>query len=277
MRRSGIGRVWMMGILIATVVGLASAPAAEKKANGAPEAKTVGGMAVLSPESVGFSSARLENLHALIQGEVDRKELAGAITLLARHGKVVDFRTYGAKDIATQAPMTYDTIFRDYSMTKPVTGVAMMILYEQGKWLPWDPISKYIPAFKDLKVFDGFDKDGKMLLAEPIRQPSPSSCLTRPAFPTGTGMGRSMRYTSRPSRCNRTICNSLWIEWRSFRSTTSRAGLDVLRFHGYRRVHRRKAERRYAPGLYAEAYLRAVGHEGCGILCAPGQADALCH
>jgi CubicO group peptidase (beta-lactamase class C family) len=190
MPRSGIQRVWVMGILIAAAMGVAGALAAEKKAKGEPEAKTTGAIAVLSPESVGFSSVRLENLHALIQGEVDRKELAGAITLLARHGKVVDLRTYGAKDVATQAPMTYDTIFRDYSMTKPVTGVAMMILYEQGKWLPWDPISKYIPAFKDLKVFDGFDKSGKMLLAEPLHPPTISELMSHSAgFSYGNGHG----------------------------------------------------------------------------------------
>ena len=58
--------------------------------------------------------------------------------------------------------MTKDTIFRDYSMTKPVTGVAMMILYEQGKWLPTDPISKFIPEFAHLKVYKGVDADGKI-------------------------------------------------------------------------------------------------------------------
>src|ERR1035441_783452 len=66
------------------------------------------------------------------------------------HGKIVDYRTYGVRDMATGAPMTNDTIFRDYSMTKPITGVAMMILYEQGKWLPSDPISKYISEFVHL-------------------------------------------------------------------------------------------------------------------------------
>ena len=102
-------------------------------------------MTPVKPETVGFSTERLENLHALIQGEIDQKQLAGAVTILARHGKIVEYRTYGQRDIAANAPMTKDVIFRDYSMTKPVTGVAMMILYEQGKWLPSDPISKYIP------------------------------------------------------------------------------------------------------------------------------------
>ena len=117
-------------------------------------------MTPVKPESVGFSSERLERLHALIQDEIDQKHLAGAVTILARHGKVVEYRTYGVRDVATGAPMTKDTIFRDYSMTKPVTGVAMMILFEEGKWLPNDPIAKYIPEFAHLKVFDGVDADG---------------------------------------------------------------------------------------------------------------------
>jgi CubicO group peptidase (beta-lactamase class C family) len=138
-------------------------------------------MTVVKPESVGFSSERLENLHALIQGEIDRKELAGAFTILARHGKVVDYRTYGLKDPAAASPMTKDTIFRDYSMTKPVTGVAMMILYEQGKWLPMDPIAKYIPEFEHLKVFNNVDGDGKPILADPVHAPTIRELMTHSA------------------------------------------------------------------------------------------------
>ena len=90
----------------------------------------------VKPESVGFSTQRLDQLHALIQSDVDQKQLAGAITILARHGKIVDYHLYGNRDMAAGSAMTKDTIFRDYSMTKPVTGVAMMILFEQGKWQP---------------------------------------------------------------------------------------------------------------------------------------------
>jgi CubicO group peptidase (beta-lactamase class C family) len=145
-------------------------------------------MVPVKPESVGFSSERLENLHALIQGEVDHKQLAGAITLLARHGKIVDYRIYGVRDLSTSAPMTRDTIFRDYSMTKPVTGVAMMILYEEGKWLPTDPIAKYIPEFAHLKVFNGVDADGKMILVDPDRAPTMRELLSHSAgFSYGNG------------------------------------------------------------------------------------------
>jgi CubicO group peptidase (beta-lactamase class C family) len=135
----------------------------------------------VKPESVGFSSERLERLHALMQKEVDKKHFSGIVTLLARHGKVVDFRTYGARDIETGAPMTKDTIFRDFSMTKPVTGVAMMILYEQGKWLPSDPISKFIPEFAHLKVFKGVDTSGKMILVDPDHAPTMGELMTHTA------------------------------------------------------------------------------------------------
>jgi CubicO group peptidase (beta-lactamase class C family) len=145
-------------------------------------------MTTVKAESVGFSSERLERLHSLIQEEVDKKQLAGAVTILARHGKVVEYRTYGQRDLASGAPMTKDAIFRDYSMTKPVTGVAMMILYEQGKWLPSDPIAKYIPEFAQLKVFKGVDAGGKMILVDPDHPPTMQELMTHSAgFSYGSG------------------------------------------------------------------------------------------
>jgi CubicO group peptidase (beta-lactamase class C family) len=133
------------------------------------------------PETVGFSSERLERLHALMQQEVDQKQLPGIVTLLARHGKVIDYQTYGLRDVASGAPMTKDTIFRAFSMTKPVTGVAMMILYEQGKWLPSDPISKFIPEFAHLKVCKGVDAVGNMILEDPIHPPTMQELMTHTA------------------------------------------------------------------------------------------------
>ena len=142
----------------------------------------------VKPETVGFSSERLDRLHALLQQEIERQELAGAVTLLARHGKIVDYRTYGRRDMASHAPMTKDVIFRAYSMTKPVTGVAMMILYEEGKWLPTDPLSKYIPEFAHLKVFGGVGADGKMILVEPDHPPTLRELLSHSAgFSYGSG------------------------------------------------------------------------------------------
>jgi CubicO group peptidase (beta-lactamase class C family) len=138
-------------------------------------------LAESKPETVGFSSERLERLHAAMQREVDEKELAGIVTVLARHSKVVEERSYGKKDIATGAPMTKDTIFRIHSMTKPVTGVAMMILYEEGKWRPSDPISKYIPEFAHLKVFKALDQSGAMILEDPVHPPTMHELMTHTA------------------------------------------------------------------------------------------------
>jgi CubicO group peptidase (beta-lactamase class C family) len=83
--------------------------------------------------------------------------------------------------MAAGSAMTKDTIFRDYSMTKPVTGVAMMILYEQGKWQPQDPISKYIPEFAHLKVFNGADTNGQIILADPEHPPVMRELMTHTA------------------------------------------------------------------------------------------------
>ena len=138
-------------------------------------------LTVVKPESVGFSTERLENLHAIMQQVVAQKQIAGIVTILARHGKVVDYRAYGVSDLASGKPTQKDDIFRDFSMTKPVTGVAMMILYEQGKWLPSDPISKFIPEFAHLKVYNGVGADGKMVLVEPDHPPTMRELMSHTA------------------------------------------------------------------------------------------------
>ncbi len=150
------------------------------RAQEARAAKTLD-LTLSKPESVGFSSERLERFHAAMEQVVDNKQLAGMVTILARHGKVVDYKTYGYRDLATKSPMTPDVIFRDYSMTKPVTGVAMMILYEEGKWWPMDPISKYIPEFAHLKVYKGTGPDGKPVLEDPAHAPTMRELMTHTA------------------------------------------------------------------------------------------------
>jgi CubicO group peptidase (beta-lactamase class C family) len=138
-------------------------------------------MTVVKPETVGFSSERLERLHSLMQQTVDRRDLPGAVTILARHGKVIDYRVYGVKDTASNAPLSKDAIFRAFSMTKPITAVAMLQLYEQGKWLPSDPISKFIPEFEHLKVFQGVDAAGNMILEDPVHPPTMAELMTHTA------------------------------------------------------------------------------------------------
>jgi CubicO group peptidase (beta-lactamase class C family) len=171
-RLSRFGLSLLAGLLFVASAHQTQAQQANKKSPDFAENK---------PEALGFSSERLERLHAAMQREVDQKQLAGVVTILARHGKVVEERTYGKKDIASGAPMTRDTIFRIFSMTKPVTGVAMMILYEEGKWYPLDPVSKYIPEFAHLKVFKGVDQSGKMILEDPAHPPTMHELMTHTA------------------------------------------------------------------------------------------------
>ena len=165
----------------AVALALGIAPSLAQQVHAPQPSRHTLDLTVVKPETVGFSSERLEHLHALMQQVVDQKQIAGIVTILARHGKVVDYRTYGQRDMASGAPMTKDVIFRDFSMTKPVTGVAMMILYEQGKWLPSDPIAKYIPEFAHLKVYKGVDADGKMILVDPDHPPTMRELMSHTA------------------------------------------------------------------------------------------------
>ena len=105
-----------------------------------------------SPESVGFSADGLKAFQQTMHALVDDGKLAGVTTLVARHGKVVYLDAYGVQDLATKKPVARDTIFRIASMTKPIVGVAMMMLWEQGKWTLDDPVAKHIPEFAGLKV-----------------------------------------------------------------------------------------------------------------------------
>jgi CubicO group peptidase (beta-lactamase class C family) len=105
-----------------------------------------------SPESVGFSSAGLKAYEHALHALVDQGRLAGVTSLVARRGKVVAFDAYGYKDVTARTAMTKDTIFRIASMTKPVAGVAMMMLWEEGKWKLDDPVDQHIPEFAGLKV-----------------------------------------------------------------------------------------------------------------------------
>jgi CubicO group peptidase (beta-lactamase class C family) len=122
------------------------------------------------PESVDLSSQRLTQFVKGMQGFVDEGRLAGAVTMVSRHGKVVEFDAVGKRDIASNATMQKDSIFRIYSMSKPITGVAMMILFEEGKWQLNDPISKYIPEFKDLKVW-ARSANGNIVMKAPDHPP----------------------------------------------------------------------------------------------------------
>ena len=109
-------------------------------------------MQTVKPESVMLSSSRLERLKVVMQQYIDRGTFAGVVTLVARQGKVAQLESFGWQDLETKRPMTPDTIFRIYSMSKPVTSTAAMILCEEGRLRLSDPLSRYLPEFKDARV-----------------------------------------------------------------------------------------------------------------------------
>lgn len=121
------------------------------------------------PEDVGMSSAGLANVSRLVQGYVDDEKYPGAICLVARRGKVVHSVTYGDMDVERGKPMRPDTIFRIFSMTKPIASVALMTLYEEGRFQLDDPASQFIPELADVKVFDGGTADDYQV-REPARR-----------------------------------------------------------------------------------------------------------
>jgi CubicO group peptidase (beta-lactamase class C family) len=105
------------------------------------------------PEELGLSSERLKRIDTAMQRYIDQELIAGIVTLVARRGSVVHLEKFGMQDIKTNKPMELDTIFRIYSMTKPITSVALMMLFEQGLVRLADPVSKFIPEFKKVKVW----------------------------------------------------------------------------------------------------------------------------
>ncbi len=104
------------------------------------------------PEDVGISSERLHRIHELILRHLDAGSFSGAVTLVSRNGRIAHLEAQGLMDIETKKPMATDTMFRIMSMTKPVVGVAVMMMIEEGKVRLNDPVSRFIPQFKDLKV-----------------------------------------------------------------------------------------------------------------------------
>ena len=172
--REAVTRWWLaylvaafatVGVLSTDVLSMApaaSAPAAAER-TAARDLETV------DPAEVGVSAKRLERLAAGMQGMVDDRQLAGVVTLMARGGKLVHVHVAGAQDIESGAPMERDSIFRIYSMTKPITGVALMMLYEEGKWRLNDPVSRHVPEFEQLQVHAGDRANGEPRLVDAER------------------------------------------------------------------------------------------------------------
>ncbi len=166
----------LVGVALVTAIIAPPALHAQRRTQTA----TLAPLPQAAPESVGFAPGGLDKMDAAMQGLIDQKQLAGIVTLVARKGKVVQYKAYGVQDVEKQTPMKTDTIARIYSMTKPVAGVAMMMLHEQGKWQPSDPIAKHIPEFANLKVYAG-EKDGAPVLEAPAHPPTMGELMSHTA------------------------------------------------------------------------------------------------
>lgn len=121
------------------------------------------------PESVGFSLYRLARLDSFLQQAVDRGDLPNAVTFIARKGKVIHYKAYGYRNIENNIPLKTTDIFRIASQSKAVTSVALMTLYEEGKFGLDEPVSKYIPAFKNPRVLETFNPSDSSYVARPAK------------------------------------------------------------------------------------------------------------
>ncbi|NWG45925.1 MAG: beta-lactamase family protein [Alphaproteobacteria bacterium] len=140
-RRGGLAA---LAVCIAAAAGPGPARAAER-------------LPTASPESVGLSSERLARIAPAVQAYIDRGEIAGAVTLVARRGKVVHYEAHGYRDLETRTPMPKDALFRLASQTKPVTAASALILFERGELSLADPIARLIPDFAEMKVAEPLD------------------------------------------------------------------------------------------------------------------------
>jgi len=120
-------------------------------------------LSVQDPASVGMSAERLDRITALTQRYVDEGKLAGVVTLVAREGAIVHFEAVGQRGADDERPMTEDALFRIFSMTKPITAVAAMMLYEEGMFQLTDPVDKFVPEFAEMTVLG---EDGVVRPAE---------------------------------------------------------------------------------------------------------------
>jgi CubicO group peptidase (beta-lactamase class C family) len=149
-------RLSIFTVSVALLVALVElqTPSSPALAQTAASASVKAANTIVSPESVGLSSERLERIAGAIQKSIDDGRIAGGVALVARHGKVVYLKAVGMADRDAKKPMRTDSIFRICSMTKPITSVAAMMLYEEGRFMLNQPVSDFIPEFKNMKVLD---------------------------------------------------------------------------------------------------------------------------
>lgn len=129
-------------------------------------------------EDVGLSIERLQRIRPAMQAWVDQRQCAGVLTLIARRGQIAHLECCGMMEIETDKAMQPDTIFRIYSMSKPITSVAALMLYEEGRFRLHDPVSKYLPPFKNTKVLVKAAESGHLMLADQERDMTVFDLLT---------------------------------------------------------------------------------------------------
>lgn len=168
-------------LLLGGLAACASAPS---------ETRAPAPFAALSASATGngFSENGLAALDAAMASAVDDGHVKGISTLLVRDGEVIHYFTHGIRRAEDQAPVTEDTIFRIYSMSKPLTGVALMTLYEDGAFSLDDPVTKFVPEFAGLKVLEGMDANGQPILAETDHVPTMRELMSHTAG-FGYGLG----------------------------------------------------------------------------------------
>jgi CubicO group peptidase (beta-lactamase class C family) len=157
------------------------------------------------PEDVGLSTERLQRIHQLVQHHMDAGDITGAVTLVARKGQIVWVEAQGTMDVETKKPMTRDSLFRMASMTKPVIGTSIMMMLEEGKIQLGDPVSKFIPQFKNMRVAmpddsaKGAGNPPKFYTVPAVRDITVKDLLTHTSGlssgPMGQSEGRKVRRT----------------------------------------------------------------------------------
>ena len=151
-----------------------------------------GSLPTVEPERVGMSSEKLQILRDYFQNQVNEGIEPGVQVIVARRGRVVMHENFGYKNAVAKEPLSFDTLFRIMSLTKPVTNAAAMILYEEGRFAMTDPIAKFVPELGGLKVYAGDDGNGDMVLEDAAHAPTMHELMTHTAgFTYGGGYSDS--------------------------------------------------------------------------------------
>jgi CubicO group peptidase (beta-lactamase class C family) len=161
---------------------------------------------LVAPEQVGLSAQRLDRVRKWMNGWVDSGRLAGMTAVVMRKGELAFAETCGKADVERNKPMRPDTIFRIYSMTKPLTSTAIMMLYEEGRFQLDDPITRYLPCFKDMRVFAGGMR-GKLETVPAERDITFRDLLTHTSGLMSTGVSGVEQARLAPRGPNDTLAN----------------------------------------------------------------------